>query len=395
MRREIRNLIISGVLAGIVALPALSAARQKGGLVRRDSKVRLLRAPDGGIQPQALVDRQGVLHLIYFSGDPAAGNIFYVRREPGGENFSSPIRVNSQPGSAVAVGTIRGAHLALGKGGRIHVSWNGSKDARPRGPANEAPMLYTRLNDRQTGFEPQRNVMQFSGGLDGGGSVAADADGNVYVAWHGKGSIEGEAHRRVWVARSTDDGKTFVREEAAFSEETGACGCCGMRAFVDGKGTFHILYRAATGEVNRDMVLLCSRDKGKSYTGVRVDQWKLSVCPMSSAVMADGENGTLLAWETEGRVYYGEVRAGVSKIAAAEPGVAGNQKHPSIASNARGERLLAWTEGTGWKRGGSLVWQLFDSEGKPIGEKCEAPGVPVWGLVSVVSEKDGRFTIMY
>ena len=27
--------------------------------------------------------------------------------------------------------------------------------------------------------------MQLTTALDGGGTVAADADGNVYVAWHG------------------------------------------------------------------------------------------------------------------------------------------------------------------------------------------------------------------
>jgi len=38
----------------------------------------------------------------------------------------------------------------------------------------EAPVLYTRLNDRGTGFEPERNLINFAAGLDGGSSVAAD-----------------------------------------------------------------------------------------------------------------------------------------------------------------------------------------------------------------------------
>src|SRR5262245_34727215 len=75
----------------------------------------ILRTPDRGIQPQAVVDSKGVLHLIYFKGDPGNGDIFYVRRDPGQERFSSPIQVNSQAGSAIATGTIRGAQIALGK----------------------------------------------------------------------------------------------------------------------------------------------------------------------------------------------------------------------------------------------------------------------------------------
>ena len=72
---------------------------------------------EGGIQPQAVVDDAGILHLIYFKGDPAAGDLYYVRSSPGTTEFTKPIRVNSQPGSAVAVGTIRGGQLALGRGG--------------------------------------------------------------------------------------------------------------------------------------------------------------------------------------------------------------------------------------------------------------------------------------
>jgi hypothetical protein len=78
------------------------------------------------------------------------------------------------------------------------------------------------------------------------------------VAWHGRGEKEGEENRRVWVARSTDEGKTFSRETAAWNEPTGACGCCGMRAFADRRGRVHLLYRAATDKVDRDMYLLSS-----------------------------------------------------------------------------------------------------------------------------------------
>jgi hypothetical protein len=90
------------------------------------------------------------------------------------------------------------------------------------------PMLYARLNDAGTGFEPERNVVGSAWGLDGGGSLAADGEGNVYVFWHapipGK---KGEDNRRVWVAVSTDDGKSFAQEAIAYTPPVGACGCCG------------------------------------------------------------------------------------------------------------------------------------------------------------------------
>jgi hypothetical protein len=69
----------------------------------------------------------GVVHLIYFKGEAKAGDIFYVRQTPDRDAFSDPLRVNSEPASAIAVGTIRGAQLAVGRNGRAHVAWNGAK----------------------------------------------------------------------------------------------------------------------------------------------------------------------------------------------------------------------------------------------------------------------------
>src|SRR6266699_3943446 len=117
--------------------------------------VKLVGTPDGGIQPQAAVDAKGVVHLIYFKGEPRAGDIFYVRREAGRESFTKPIQVNSRPHTAMAMGTIRGAQLAVGKNGRVHVAWDGMGEgvssAIPSG--NKRPLFYARLNDAGTAFE--------------------------------------------------------------------------------------------------------------------------------------------------------------------------------------------------------------------------------------------------
>ena len=357
--------------------------------------VETLRTPDGGIQPQAVVDAKGTLHLIYMKGE-AAADIYYVRRARGAKEFSAPVRVNSQPGSAIAVGTIRGAQLAVGRNGRVHVAWNGSRQAGPQPAGGSMPMLYARLNDAGTGFEPQRNLMQFTRGLDGGGTVAADSRGDVFVAWHGLAEGQGEENRRVWIARSTDDGKTFAREAAAYPENTGACGCCGMRAFASANDTLYMLYRAATGGWERDMVLLVSTDHGLHFRGTRIHKWHLNACPMSSESFAQGAGSVRAAWETEKQVYWTPVNPAndAAFLPVAAPG-SGSRKHPALAVDARGETLLAWTEGTGWKKGGALAWQIFDRSGKPVGEMGRAEGVPVWSLAAAVARPEGGFLLIY
>ena len=353
-------------------------------------KVKLVRTPNGGIQPQAAIDSNGVVHLIYFKGKAAAGDIFYVRQEPGQENFSEPMRVNSPKGTAMAVGTIRGAQMALGRNGRVHVAWNG-RDC--------SAMLYTRLNDSGAAFEPERDMISFARGLDGGGSVAADGAGNVYVMWHAPkpGNTNGEAGRTVFIVRSSDDGKTFSREKDASPKPTGACGCCGMRAFCDSQGNIFALYRAASEKVNRDEVLLVSHDRGASFEMAYSHPWNVASCPMSSAWLASGKGGTLAAWETTGQVYFASADAKTFAVSKpiAPPGAA-KRKHPVAVANATDEVLLAWTEGTGWQRGGAVAWQSFDGSGMPTGEKGRvAGGVPVWGLVAAVARADGSFVVFH
>ena len=58
--------------------------------------------------------------------------------------------------------------------------------------------------------------------------------------------------------------------------------------------------------------------------------------------------------------------------------------------NSKGETLIVWTEDTGWNKGGSLVWQVLDANGRPTGDRGRVDsGVPVWGLPTAVATADG------
>jgi hypothetical protein len=393
-------------LAGFASVSSF-AARMKAGT---REQIRLGRVPQANLQPQVAIDDQGTLHLVYYAGDPRQGDLFYAKSTDGGITFSRAIPVNSQSGSAIATGTIRGAQIALGKAGRVHVAWNGSMVAKPAGPLNPdsgkpgMPMLYTRLNDGGNAFEPQRNLMHHSFGLDGGGSIAADRSGNVYVAWHGIGESEasgsgkeGEARRRLWVTKSKDDGRSFSPEEKAWPQETGACGCCGMKVFADRRANVFALYRSATESVHRDIYLLRSKDAGKSFQGRLLHKWDINACPMSSMDFAGNANIVVGAWETGGQVYWarldGDGDSPGQPISA--PGEGKGRKHPRVAVNQNGEVLLAWTEGTGWQKGGSLAYQVFDRGGKPTTDKAQLPGIPAWSFAAAMTRPDDGFSIIY
>ena len=368
------------------------------------SSVDLRRVPNGGIQPQIVKDSVGTTHLLYYSGDARNGDLFYVKSKDDGTSWSKPIRVNHEPGNAIAMGTIRGGQLAVADG-RVHVVWNGSKGkpatgmhaemARRHGAeANEMPLLYTRSNPDGS-FETERNLHGRTKSLDGGASIAADRKG-VYVVWHASvGTATSEGDRKVWIARSTNSGATFERERPIWNEHTGACACCGMKAIAT-DGTVWVSYRSAKEEVNRDSYLIKSSDGGKSFQGRVVSKWKVNTCPMSSYWLQRTPQGVEVGVEESGAVLYMKSgKAGVSTPV--RPDVFREAaKYPTAATSGTGVTLYVWTEGMGWNKGGTVAWRAFDKNGKLVtGGDGRQPGVPAWSMVAVLPRKDGSFAIYY
>lgn len=359
--------------------------------------VTTLRVPDGGVQPQVVTDGKTV-HLIYLKGDPQRSDIFYIRSIDDGVTFSPPVRVNSGPGSAIAMGTVRGAHLALGRNGRLHVAWMGSGSAEPKAPGNASPMLYTRSTDDGGAFDPQRNLIQSKPGVDGGGSVAADDRGNVYIAWHAPAERgAGEQSRQVWLAQSADEGRNFFPERSISDTKTGACGCCGMRLFALRDGHLLALYRTANEMTHRDMTLIQFDPQTQISHSQTVGKMEAGICIMSTAAFAPAGKGAVAAWEISGQIEWTTITPDQADAppTIAGPGKAGGRKHPAVATNAVGQTLLVWTEGTSWNRGGSIAWQIYDRSGQPIGPIAHAEKLPAWGAPAAFARSDGTFTIVY
>jgi len=201
---SLRVLIGPSLLLGIIMAT--------GCLVTEAVDVRTERVPEGGLQP-VVVENGGLVRLVYLTGDPKAADIHHVERKVGGGAWSPPRTVNSEPGAAVALGSVRGPRLALGGGGILHVLWNGSSKTRPT-TSGSAPLLYTRSMPREGGFEVQRALGENTRHLDGGGAVAADGKGTVWVVWHAAQPTppvggDDETQRGVFLRVSRDEGLTF------------------------------------------------------------------------------------------------------------------------------------------------------------------------------------------
>ena len=370
-------------------------------------EVVTIEVPHGGIQPQAVVDRSGAIHVVYFKGEATAGDLFYTISRNNGDTFSDPLAVNSHPESAVAAGAIRGAQIALGKNGTVHVAWNGSSKAQPRGklnpeqpadsPHNGIPMLYANLQSGAESFSEQRNLMRHTFGLDGGGTLAADDNGTVLVAWHGKatGALDGEAGRQVYVARSGDNGATFAPEEVAFEGSMGACACCGMKLFADSRGGFHGLFRSAEETVHRDIFLFSAASANAPFEARKLDPWEIGACPMTSMSFVEGPTGIVAAWETDGQIRFGPIGSGTESSITTASKTAGPAKHkyPSLATNADGFTLISWVATEGWKQPGHFHSTLFNPQGEAV-EHQRAPQLPVWSFGAAITLADGNFAVI-
>jgi hypothetical protein len=280
------------------------------------------------------------------------------------------------------VGSVRGPQLAIGRDNRVHVIWSGA--------AGEMPLLYSRLADDGKSFEPQRVLL--NKGLDGGASIAADDGGNVYVVYHAPaGHEEGEQHRRVFIARSTDDGQHFAPAATADLPEIGACACCALHAFLaPGDGMLRVVYRSADQMINRDMYLL-SFDEKLDHADVRqLSQLKIGKCVMSTA----SSSLSFIAWETGNGMATTDTAERNSSPHTFRGGE--SMKHPAIAA-ADDRVLLVWTEGTGWNKGGKLRCEVFD---RRVGRRIDAShayadDLPAWGTPAAFARPDGSFGVLY
>ena len=346
--------------------------------------VTVLRTPDGGALPQAAIDDAGTLHLIYYIGSMSSGDLFHVSRAPDATEWSAPQRVNSQPHSVQGLGPVDGGQLAIGTDGLLHVAWFNNDPAR---------FHYAR-SDHTGRFAPQQVLsVRDEGGVETGPTVTSDDDGNVYVFWHAD-AVE-DAQRRVYMAVSRENGSLFDLPRAISPEAEGACGCCGLRAAVDGTESVHVSYRGAGDNIRRGMRLLTSADQGRTFTDQLIQPWDIGACPVATTTLSAGPDGTLVAWETEGQVYFADIEQLDEPVS--PPGEAAfRRKNATVAVNDRGDTLLAWGDGPGFMSGGTLHWQLFYDDGRPRGEDGGAgEPIPARSVPTVAVRPNGSFVLVF
>ena len=366
-------------IAAVAAAAAWSASALWGGVA-----VEVLRIPEGGRMPRAVIDAAGVVHVVYFEGVMSGGELLHVARAAGAPDWTRPLQVNSVLRSAVGMGPMDGGQVALGPRGRLHVVWFQTNPTR---------IFYARSRSDGDGFEPQRTLWQEAdGSFEAAPTIAADDEGNVFVLWHA-GGFE-DASRAVHAMASPDGGDTFGPARRVSKAEEGACGCCNLAALTEPGGAVQVSYRSAGENVRRGQRLLTSRDAGRTFEDRSIHPWEIGACPVTTTTLSRGPDGTRVAWETDGQVYFALVSR-LDEPASPEGEARFRRKNPVVAVNGRGDTLLAWGDGPGLRAGGTLHWRIFDADGRPTRHYGDGATVPSGSAPTAVVRPDDSFLLLF
>lgn len=304
---------------------------------------RVASLPEGAIVPDAEVDGNGIVHVVYL----LEGNVFYVRSTDEGLTFTNPIRVNTEADFASGAG-FRGPDLALGKDERVHVIWYnaGYQQKRPR---DQWGVMYSRLHKDEKQFEEARNLNKLP---SDNFSLAADSAGRVAVIWMAGG---------VFATLSKDGGKSF---SPATKLEVDPCECCGSRAIYAPDGALSVLYRDKTDNL-RDTNLARLPAGSAKWTSRRISEtpWPIDSCPMTGSFLSLTKKGLAAAWETKNQPFFAFLDDAPKETKAREIRAAKKGRYPIILVTAKGLKLAAW------KNEKTLEWQLFDSTNSPTGKR--------------------------
>ena len=168
-----------------------------------------------------------------------------------------------------------------------------------------------------------------------------------------------------------------------------------MKIFAMPNSHVAILYRTATEKVHRDTHLLISKNDGESFSVAITDEWNIGICAMSTFAMGANGEHFVAGWETQQQIKVIRRIGDTFTKPITVPGKSKNQKHPAVAVAPDGQFLVAWAEGTGWQKGGALVWQLYNADGTIADKSGRSEGLPMCSLPSAVMVGDQGFCVIY
>lgn len=177
--------------------------------------------------PQIIVDDAGRLHVVYVDMF-VSPHVRYTASEDGGENWTTPVAVSAPQNEAYALN----ARLLVDRQRTLHVVWSESIEAFP-----PSGVYYARSTDLGQSWSAP---LELAAGGYSWTSIGLDGAGALHVFWTGTGEWVGKYH--TW---SEDGGLSWRPFERLWPGTGGLLGFADMA--VDSAGTLHLVSAAGSG----------------------------------------------------------------------------------------------------------------------------------------------------
>lgn len=295
--------------------------------------------------------------------------------DDGGQRFSSPVAVSSEP-EDIAANAENRPKIAVAQDGTVLLSWSQSLPKKFTGN-----IRFARSTDGGRSFSAPITLNDddriSSHSFD---SLAIDGAGRVAVAWlDGRdrdalreqgGNFAGSS---VYVTQSNDNGAHFSTNRR-LAEHT--CECCrtALAWTADGPVAF---WRNLYGTNTRDFAL-ANLDSGTQRRATD-DNWQIDACPHHGGSLAvDGHGALHLVWFTQGStrqgLFYKHIVDGRESLPQALGDQSAQAGHASVA--AAGNIVL-------------VTWREFDGRAYLVRAKYSLDGGISWSAPQRLADSNG------
>ena len=295
--------MLQKVLGSFLCFLCLTALT--GCIVLTESMPRAMQISAPGVdaaEPATASAADGTFYVAWVNHDAKQADVMIARFAGEGQMQGSPVRVNREVGVATAW---RGDQpsVAVAADGAVYVVWTARVDSADK---HGTDIYLSVSNDCAQTFSSEVKVNDDKvPGAHGMHSLAVARDGRVFVAWLDERNVhapqpsaKGEGHhtesnRELFLAYSTDGGRTFSPNQKVAAE---ACPCCKTALAVSPDGTLYAGWRQVLPGSFRHIAVASSTDGGATFSSPKIvsdDHWILQGCPVSGPSLSVDSGGKL------------------------------------------------------------------------------------------------------
>jgi hypothetical protein len=293
-------LITALALLGLAGCQHLAATRHKPA---PPQPVQISTPGTDSAEPATASASDGTFYVAWVNHELKQADVMLTHFSADGETLTLPVRVNRQAGAATAW---RGDQpsVAIAPDGKVYVLWTARVEA---GEKHGTDIYLSTSTDGGQSFATEVKVNDDKvPNAHGMHSLAVAKDGRIYAGWLDERNVhapqpstkaEGhhmESNRDVYLAYSTDGGRTFSANRKVASD---ACPCCKTALTVASDGTLYAGWRQVLPGSFRHIAVASSTDGGTKFSTpviVSDDRWVLQGCPVSGPSLAvDSASGNL------------------------------------------------------------------------------------------------------